>query len=59
MSQWLLKPICVFFLLFLSCYSEMNEKSEECEKIFNEVDDGEWDISDDNDDDLRSDSEKE
>ena len=59
MSQWLLKPICVFFLLFLLCYSEMNEKSEECEKIFNEVDDGEWDVSDDNDDDLRSDSEKE
>ena len=54
-----MKPISVFFLLFLLCYSEMNEKSEECEKIFNEVDDGEWDISDDNDDDLRSDSEKE
>ena len=54
-----MKPICVFFLLFLLCYSEMNEKSEECETIFNEVDDGEWDISDDNDDDLRSDSEKE
>ena len=59
MSQWLLKPICVFFLLFLLRCSEMNEKSEECETIFNEVDDGEWDISDDNDDDLRSDSEKE
>ena len=54
-----MKPICVFFLLFLLCCSEMNEKSEECETIFNEVDDGEWDISDDNDDDLRSDSEKE
>ena len=35
----------------------MTEESEECDKMLNEVDDVEWDISDD--DDLRSDSEKE
>ena len=35
----------------------MTEESEECDKMFNEVDDVEWDISDE--DDLRSDSGKE
>ena len=37
----------------------MTEESKECDKMFNEVDDGEWDISDDDDDDLQSDSGKE
>ena len=40
-------------------YAEMIENSEECDKIFNQVDDGKWDISDDDVDDIRSDSEKE
>ena len=40
-------------------YSEMIENSEECDKMFNQVDDGKWDISDDDVDDIRSDSEKE
>ena len=30
----------------------MTEESEEYDEMFNEVDDGEWDISDDDDDDL-------
>ena len=34
----------------------MAEDSEECDEMSNEVDDGEWDISDDDDDNLRSDS---
>ena len=34
----------------------MAEDSEECDEMSNEVDDGEWDISDDDDDDLRRDS---
>ena len=34
----------------------MAEESEECDEMSNEVDDGEWDISDDDDDDLRRDS---
>ena len=34
----------------------MAEDSEQCDEMSNEVDDGEWDISDDDDDDLRSDS---
>ena len=37
----------------------MIENSEECDKMFNQVDDGKWDISDDDVDDIRSDSEKE
>ena len=37
----------------------MTEESKECDKMFNEVDDSEWDISDDDDDDLQSDSGKE
>ena len=37
----------------------MTEVSEECDEMFSEVDDGEWDISDDDDDDLRSNSGKE
>ena len=40
------------------CYLEITEESEDCEEMFHEVDDGEWDISDDDDDDLRGDSEK-
>ena len=36
----------------------MTEEREECDQNFNEVDDGEWDISDDDDDDLRDDNEK-
>ena len=35
----------------------MTEVSEECDEMFSEVDDGEWDIRDD--DDLRSNSGKE
>ena len=45
-------------MVFL-CYLGMTEESKECDKMFNEVDDGEWDISDDDDDDLQSDSGKE
>ena len=41
------------------CYLEMTEVSEECDEMFSEVDDGELDISDDDDDDLRSNSGKE
>ena len=37
----------------------MSEGSEECDKMFNEVDDGEWDISDDDDDYVGGDSAKE
>ena len=40
------------------CYLEMIEDSKECDKMFNEVDDGEWDISDDNDSELQSHSKK-
>ena len=40
------------------CYVEMTEESEEYDEMFNEVDDGEWDISDDDDNDIRSDSGK-
>ena len=36
----------------------MIEDSEECDEMFNEVDNGEWDISDGDDDDLRSDVKK-
>ena len=32
----------------------MTEESEECDEMFSETDDGEWDISDEDDDDLRS-----
>ena len=49
----------MFCLISSLCYLEMIEDSEECDKMFNEVDNAEWDISDDNDFDLRSDSEKE
>ena len=37
----------------------MTEGSEKCDKMFKEVDNDEWNISDDNDDDLRSNSEEE
>ena len=37
----------------------MTEESEECDEMFSEVNDGEWDINDDDDDDLRSNSGKE
>ena len=37
----------------------MTEESKERDKMFNGVDDGEWDISDDDDDDLKSDNGKE
>ena len=40
------------------CYLEMIEDSKECDKMFSEVDDGEWDISDDNDSELQSHSKK-
>ena len=40
------------------CYLEMTKDSEECDEMFNVVHNGEWDISDDNDNDLRSDSGK-
>ena len=36
----------------------MTEESEECDEMFSETDDGEWDISDEDDDDLRSASAK-
>ena len=39
------------------CYLEITEESEDCEEMFHEVDDGEWDVSDDDDDDLQGDSE--
>ena len=58
MSQWLLKPN-VFCLIGFSCYLEITEDCEECDKMFNGVDDGEWDINDDDDDALWSDSGKE
>ena len=37
----------------------MTEESEECNEMFSEVNNGEWDISDDDDDNLRSNSGKE
>ena len=37
----------------------MTEDSEEGEEMFNEVDNGKWNISDEDDDELRSNSEKE
>ena len=40
-------------------YLQMTQDSEEWDKMFNEVDDGEWDTLDDDDDDVQSDSEKE
>ena len=49
----------MFSLIGSLCYLEMTEESEEYDEMFNEVDDGEWDISGDDDDDLRSDSGKE
>ena len=49
----------VFCLICSLCYIEMTEGSEKCDKMFKEVDNDEWNISDDNDDDLRSNSEKE
>ena len=58
MPGWLSKQISTFFIGSL-CYLEMVEGSEECDKMFNEVDDGKWDISDDNEDDVQSNSEKE
>ena len=36
----------------------MTKDSEECDEMFNVVHNGKWDISDDDDDDLRSDSGK-
>ena len=49
----------MFCLTGSLCYLEMTEESKECDEMFNEVDDGEWGISDDNDDDFLSDSRKE
>ena len=49
----------MFCLIGSLCYLEMAEESEECDKMFNEVDDGEWDISDDDANDLQSDGGKE
>ena len=46
----------MFCLIVSLCYLEMNEERE-CDEMFYEVDDGEWDISDD--DDLWSNSGKE
>ena len=37
----------------------MAEESEECDEMFNEADDGKCDVSDDDDDDIRGDIEKE
>ena len=37
----------------------MIEDCEACDKMFNEVDDGQWDTSDDEDNDLRSNTKKE
>ena len=48
----------MFCLIGSLCYLEMTEESKECDKMFNEVDDSEWDTSDDGDD-LQGDSEKE
>ena len=50
MSGLLSKEICVFFNLFFML--EMIEDSEDCEKMFNEVNDGRWDINNDNDNDV-------
>ena len=49
----LLDVLCLVDTL---CYLEMTEKSKECAKMLNEVD---WGISDDDDDEFRSDSGKE
>ena len=49
----------MFCLIGFLCYLRMTEESKECDKMFNGVDDGEWDISDDDDDDLKSDNGKE
>ena len=37
----------------------MTEDSEECDEMFNGVDNGKWNISDKDDDELRSNSENE
>ena len=37
----------------------MTAESDECDEMFNDVDDGEWNISDVDDDDPRGDIEKE
>ena len=58
MPGWLSKQISASFIGSL-CYLEMVEGSEKCDKMFNEVDDGKWDISDDNEDGVKSNSEKE
>ena len=57
MSGWLLKQICVFFIGSLN-YLEKIEDREKCYKMFNEVDDGKWEISDYNHNDVWSDSAK-
>ena len=49
----------MFCLIGFSCYLEITEDCEECDKMFNGVDNGEWDINDDDDDALWSDSGKE
>ena len=46
-----------FFIDSLS-YLEKIEDSEKCYKMFNEVHGGKWEISDDNHNDVRSDSAK-
>ena len=47
------------FLIGPSCYLEMTEDSKKWDKMFSEVEDGDQDISDDNENDVQSDSEKE
>ena len=48
-----------FFLIGPLYYSEFTEDIETSEKFFNEIDGGEWAISDSNDNDVQSNSEKE
>ena len=49
----------VFCLIGSLCYLEMTEDIQKYDEMFNEIDDGEWNISDDHNDDLRGGSEKE
>ena len=48
----------MFCLICFLCYSEKTEESDEYNVMFSEIDDGEWDTSDNDNDDLRSDSGK-
>ena len=49
----------MFCLIGSLCYLEITEESENCDKMFRDVDDGEWNISDDDDEDFRSGNGKE